>query len=395
MPLKVLHVIHNLKREGAQTMVVNLATSLDPERAEAVVFPWRSGGPHQQRLEAAGVRVLPSASGAVPFLNAARALRKAVREGAVDVVHAHMSDSAILAAAALAGVRTPLVVTHHSNRLLPNEGWAKHRARRLLAAWAMRRAAFNIGVTPNVSERLRTEFALPSGRAIHIANGVPVPSDADVEAARADRLGSEASTPWPRLATVGRLAPVKRQDIAVDAVRLARASLPHLRLRILGEGPLAPELAGRIESHGLGACVDLAGPTDDVAGALRQADVYLSTSAYEGLPIAVLEAMSWSLPVIATEVPGHRDVIRNGIDGCLVPFDDPQALAQEIVRLCASSAERDALGRAARERAVMDFSASRMADAYCDIYRTAAEPLSSDRPSERPAPMERPGLTRP
>nr|WP_246718865.1 glycosyltransferase [Microvirga terrestris] len=368
--MRVLHVIHNLKREGAQTMVVNLATALDPEFTQAVIFPWRESGPYEHRLKQAKVPVIQPVSGTAPPLRTVVALRRVVREESIDVVHAHMSDSAILVALALAGTDVPFVVTHHSNRLLPKEGWAKHFLRRISSAWALRRAAFNIGVTPNVADQLKEEFSLPPDKVIHITNGVRIPPQAAVDAAHTARLeNEERKKPWPRITTLGRLAPVKRQDIAIDAIHYLRDILPELSLRILGEGPLKPELADQIERRDLSSFVNLPGPTDDVADALRNTDIYVSTSAYEGLPVAVLEAMSWSLPVIATEVPGHRDVIHNGVDGCLVPFNNPQALAQEILRLCTAATERAGLGRAARERAVNDFSDTKMAAEYCETYR--------------------------
>lgn len=373
MRLRVLHVIHNLKREGAQTMVVNLAAALDPASARAVVFPWRESGPYERRLKQASVPVIQPLGGPAPLLRAVLTLRRVVREEKIDVVHAHMSDSAILVALALAGTGIPFVVTHHSNRLLPKERWAKHLLRRISSAWALRRAAFNIGVTPNVADRLKEEFSLPSGSVIHIPNGVNIPPQEAVDAAQISRLESEAGVPWPRITTLGRLAPVKRQDIAIDAIHHLREALPHIQLRILGEGPLMQELAEQIELRQLSTFVDLAGPTDNVASALCDTDIYVSTSSYEGLPVAVLEAMSWCLPVVATEVPGHRDVIHNGVDGCLVPFDDPQALAQQILRLCRSSTERRELGSAARDRAVRDFSDKAMADSYCETYLAALE----------------------
>lgn len=369
MPVHVLHLIHNLKREGAQTMVANLVTSMSAEAAAATVYAWRDGGPYGETLRKAKLAVVERpVSGWARRLRAAFVLRRFVKAQRVDVVHAHMSDSAILAAVMLIGTGVPLIVTHHSNRLLPKAGRIAHMVRRVLLMWATRRAALNVGVTQNVAERLGQELGLPKGRVACIANGVAVPLLDSVNDARLGRLDRWARPGWPRIVTLGRLAPVKRQDIVIEALRHARKCLPEAQLRIAGDGPLMQELSERIENLGLRSCVTLAGSTDDVPGLLREADFFVSTSAYEGLPVAVLEAMSWGLPVIVTDVPGHNDVVRNDVDGCLVPFDDPVALADRIVRVAGNASQADALGEAARQRVVNEYSAAKMAEEYSRLY---------------------------
>lgn len=373
MPVHVLHLIHNLKREGAQTMVVNLVTSLRTEAVSATVYAWRDGGAYGDVLRKANVPVVERrVSGWTRRMRAAIALRRFVRSQHVDVVHAHMSDSVILAAAMLIGTGVPLVVTHHSNRLLPRAGRIGHAVRRVLLRWAARRAVVNVAVTQNVADRLEQELDLRKDRVTCIANGVAVPPSDKASEARLARLERRERPRWPRIVALGRLAPVKRQDIAIEALRHARKTLPDANLVIAGDGPLMQEFMRLAEHLELESCVTLAGPTDDVPGLLRSADLFVSTSSYEGLPVAVLEAMSWGLPVIVTDVPGHNDVVRDGVDGLLVPFDDPVALADRIVSIAGSVREADALGQAARQRVSDEYSAARMAENYTRLYIAAA-----------------------
>lgn len=378
MTAHVLQLIHNLKREGAQTMAVNLVTSLDREVARVTVFPWRDGGPYAANLKNAGIKVTePIRLGLAARIRSALHLRRLIRKGGVDLVHAHMSDSAILAAIAVLGTGTPFIVTHHSNRLLPKEARPKHLVRRWLMRWATGGAALNVGVTATVAARLKEELGLPPDRIGCIANGVAIPDSASAQTARTERRARWGGPGWPHLVALGRLADVKRQDTIIEALSRLRRQLPGARLTIAGDGPLRDSLAERASRLDLQAAVDLVGPIDDVGRLLRQADFFVSTSSYEGLPVAVLEAMSWGVPVIVTDVPGHCDVVRDRIDGCLVPFDDPAALADGIARLAADQDAAESLATAARQRASSDFSATAMAQTYALAYLSALDPAGA------------------
>ena len=372
MPVHTLHLIHNLKREGAQTMVANLVMSLETTAASATVYAWRDGGAYGEALRRADVSVVERpVSGWARHIRAAVALRRFVKSRHVDVVHAHMSDSAILSAVTLIGTGVPLIVTHHSNRLLPKAGKVGHAIRRALLIWAARRAVVNVAVTQNVADRLERELGLSKDRIACIANGVAVPPSDRAGEARLARLARWGRPGWPRIVALGRLAQVKRQDLAIRALSHVRRSLPAAHLVVAGGGPLMPELARLAERLGLEPCVTFAGSTDDVPGLLRSADLFVSTSSYEGLPVAVLEAMSWGLPVIVTDVPGHNDVVRDGVDGGLAPFEDPIALADRIVRFAESERDADAMGAAARRRVSDEYSAARMAESYLRLYIAA------------------------
>jgi len=101
-------------------------------------------------------------------------------------------------------------------------------------------------------------------------------------------------------------------------------------------------------------------------------DVYVSASLGEGLPLTLLEAMACGLPAVATHVPGHVDVVEEGVTGLLVPPRDPAGLAEAIALLLGDERRRHLMGVAGRERVVRHFSSDRMAAEVGELYRQAA-----------------------
>lgn len=151
-------------------------------------------------------------------------------------------------------------------------------------------------------------------------------------------------------------------------VELARRH-PSLRVICVGRGPSARTLERRIAAHGLGACVRLAGFRADWPALLPGLDLLAHTPEREGLGVAVLEAMSAGVPVVATAVGGIPDAVTDGVEGLLVPTGDTRALAAALERLVVAGDERRRLGRAGRIRACAEFSVDAMVDRYLEVYR--------------------------
>lgn len=168
-------------------------------------------------------------------------------------------------------------------------------------------------------------------------------------------FGAPAPMPegGPHLVAIGRLAEQKGFSLLVEAVALAVRDLPGLRLTILGDGPLRPELEATIAGKGLDQVVRLAGWADEagVRTGLAQAQALILPSFAEGLPVVVMEAMAAGRPVIATAIAGVPELLREGREGWLVPAGDAEALAGAIRTLAATPPERLAeMGAAARQR---------------------------------------------
>jgi glycosyltransferase involved in cell wall biosynthesis len=133
--------------------------------------------------------------------------------------------------------------------------------------------------------------------------------------------------------TVGRLVTQKGHSFLLDAIPEVVAAFPAARFVFVGDGPLRPELEDRVAALRIQDLVRFLGIRDDIPLLLSTADGFILPSLWEGLPIALLEAMSAGLPVIATDVEGVDEVIQNGENGLLVPPADPTALAAAILHM--------------------------------------------------------------
>ncbi|MEQ4498269.1 glycosyltransferase family 4 protein, partial [Nocardioides kribbensis] len=153
----------------------------------------------------------------------------------------------------------------------------------------------------------------------------------------------------PALVWAGRLVTAKRPGALLDAVERVSGLGPVV---IAGEGPERDLLLRRVAATGWRGPggVEVVGQLPDLAPTLAAADVYVSTSAAENQPLAMLQAMAHGLPVVATAVGGVPEVVRDGVEGLLVPVDDPDALGAALRRLRDDPRLRRRLGTAARER---------------------------------------------
>jgi glycosyltransferase involved in cell wall biosynthesis len=146
------------------------------------------------------------------------------------------------------------------------------------------------------------------------------------------------------------------------------ASVPDTRVVFLGDGPLRPSITALAEELGIAGSVTFLG-IRPVVEILRSSDLFVLPSLWEGLPMALLEAMAARLPVIATEVAGSRQVVRDGVDGMLVPPGDATRLQDAITSMLSDDERRGRLAEAARRRVEDRYSVERQADAHVALYR--------------------------
>lgn len=148
---------------------------------------------------------------------------------------------------------------------------------------------------------------------------------------------------------VGQLIPRKRMDVLIDAVALLRDRGISVRAGILGKGPLDRELAERIEERRVADRVELLGYRTDVENALHRSRTFALVSDWEGVPFAMIEAMSAGLVPVVTDVGTIGEWVHDGVNGCIVPVGDVAALADALARLKADSAHHAALRAKALE----------------------------------------------
>ncbi|MEU0337150.1 glycosyltransferase family 4 protein [Streptomyces sp. NPDC006193] len=287
-----------------------------------------------------------------------------------DLVHAHGLHASFRTVLALGGRTTPLVVTWHNRA--PVEGPREHLLR-LLERRVMRTAAVVLGTSPDLVDRARRTGARdarlaavalpgrrgPGGRADPDGPGLPRPG------IRA-RLGATAR---PLLLAAGPLDRQRGYGLLLDAARLWRDLDPAPLVVVAGEGPLRPVLERRIEDERLP--VRLLGHREDVPELLAAADLALLTSRWESRSVLAQEALHAGVPLVATRVGGIPDLVGEAAE--LVPYGEPQLLADAVVRLLADPERRALLReRGTRQAATWpteDETVAQVLDVYDELTR--------------------------
>ena len=345
--LKIALVIGQLSAGGAEGQLALLARSLRGSRFEPVVYctsaQSRPIGPELER-DGVCVRVF----GGAPLARVAR-LSGALERDGVALVHAWLFIANSYAWMANRGAK-PLIT---SARNCKRQGWLHDTANRF-AFRASRRIVAN---SSEVQRYIESEYGAPPSRVVVIRNGIDV-----------ERFHPAESPGAPPLVVgVGRLVPQKDPELFVRAAAGLAEKLPDVRFAFIGEGPLRAAVESAVQRSGLSSRFSLPGETRDVPGILRQASLFWLTSAWEGLPNVVLEALACGVPVIAADVGGTAELVRPGVEGQLVAAGDAAAFVRESLPLLVDRGRHAAYASRARARAE-EFSTAKMVEAMIRLY---------------------------
>jgi glycosyltransferase involved in cell wall biosynthesis len=380
--MRVLYVEHGPHISGGQRSLLELMRALPPEIEAEMLCP---PGPMADAVASLGIRVTPIVGTEGSFKlhpvhtirtlwemgRMARALRRRVREGRFEVVHANSVRAGLVAVLAFgrAGAKRPAVVTHVRDSLPPSVMGRAVRA--AVAAGADQIIA--------ISQHTRANFG--RGRVVVIHNPVDTARFAPDAGARAVDLAGPATL----IGVVGQLSPWKGQDDAIHAVAEVRAGGHDVRLAIVGEAKFvhrATRFDNRAYEERLHALVRelqieeavvFTGERDDVPAVMRALDLLLLPSWEEPFGRTIIEAMAAGTPVIATDQGGPPEIIRDGVDGYLLPPREPRAWDALITELVADKPRRLAVASAARARVEADFGVERHLRAVIDVYRALLE----------------------
>ena len=394
--ISALHVIANLDVGGAQEVVRSLAPALNRLGCHTAVLALRDG-PMRPLLEQEGVTVRVVAGRSRSLVRDPRAVAELWRiRGEVarfaaaldaDLIQTHLLRSMDFLVLAAAPRRRPAVIwTFHNARLdlradqVPDGGRLldmKRRGYRSLYHHLSRRAAAMVAVSSEVGSAVRTELRPAWGRLVVIPNGVDVarfPADTEADDVRRGLgVGSEELL----VICVAKLYAQKGHATLLEAFAGASATDGRLRLALVGDGPLRDDLSAQIQRLGLAERVTLLGQRLDAARLVAASDLFVLPSLWEGLPMALLEAMASRKPVIASRVSGTDEVLTGGQHGVLVEPESVAELRDALLRLAADPALRQRLGDAGRARVESDFSVDVQARAHLDLYRRVTRPRGS------------------
>ncbi len=365
---RVLQLVTLSAWGGAQQHVLSLARGLRDRYDMTVACS--PGGPLVHRARQEGIRVIevPGLT-RLPHLRDLQALVflvRLMRSERFALVHCHSTKAGVLGriAARLAGVPA-VVFTAHAWQFVAVWPGPLRLAIRAAERQAARLSTAIICVSEFDRQQALRAGIGPPDRLFVVPNGV------DPAAWMQDRARPPAGSHAERPATaimVGRLAVPKDPATLLEAWR--RIGPPH-RLILVGAGPLLADVRRRIQRDGLADRVVLMDPASPIPSLLREADLFVLCSRWEGVPLAIIEAMMSGLPVVATRVGGVPEVVSDGETGVLVPPHDPQALASALNQLLRDPERRRRMGEAGQRRALACFTETHMLAATAQVYARA------------------------
>jgi glycosyltransferase involved in cell wall biosynthesis len=383
----VAQVIGRLNMGGPAHVAALLGgRRLDRERFEPLLVhgslaPGEASLAELAEEEGAEMRFLPELQQPVDPRRDARALAKLVRllrEFRPHVVHTHTAKAGFLGRTAALSVRPrPAIVhTYHGHVLRGYFGPARQglylRLERVLA----RPSDCLIGVSQATVDELVALGVAPREkfRAIRLGLDLEPLTRLDPEAGRALRAELGIGADDVLAVFVGRLVPIKRLEVLLTALELARRGEPRLRLAIVGDGEIRPALEGQAESIGVADSVRFLGYRRELGTVFAAADLAVLSSDNEGTPVSLIESAAAGLPAVATDVGGVAEAVGTE-SGVLVPPGDIGAFAEALARLAADPELRGRLGAAGRRLAVDRFGAARLLSDTEALYEELAAPV--------------------
>jgi glycosyltransferase involved in cell wall biosynthesis len=353
---------------GAEAVILNMSRTLNEGSHTSVLGVFsNSSNPNLQLHEVAakeGIEShLISCKGQIDPTVSASIRELAARTNA-DVVHAHGYKADIYGYFALRGSGIPLVSTCHTwydnNRLVTLYGMAD----RLI----LRNYAAVVAVSDEVKQRL-LKAGVREDKIHLVRNGIDL---RPFDNASPSLPNAALEDHPPIVGLIGRLSIEKGVDIFLQAAAHVLVELPSSKFVVVGEGPDRDKLESLIDELKIRQSVSMLGRRDDMPSVYASLDIMVSASRQEGLPMAVLEGMASSRPLIATPAGDVPTVVLDGRTGVMVPLEDATSLASAIVTLLRDAALRERLGAAARKLIEDEYSADRMTADYLHVYEKAA-----------------------
>ncbi|WP_232729817.1 glycosyltransferase [Paenibacillus phocaensis] len=411
--MKLLFLITGFDYAGAENQVLLLCRELRARNCEVALATMIPPVAYLEELKELGVDVVSlGMKKGVPDPRAIVRLAGLIRRMRPDVVHSHLVHANILARITRLFVRIPYLVctAHNVNEggwrremlyrltdplgdLLTNvsrEAVRRYTERRIAPARKIRLMENGIdlgrfGGDGQGRRQLRAELgAGGDGGAGSEREGCDAGGEVEGEGHNAETehcTGSKTAAkealvprqePFVWLAA-GRFVPEKDYPAMLLAFAEARQSFPDSMLWIAGIGPERSQIERQAEELRLSGSIRFLGIRTDMPALLHAADGFVLSSKWEGLPIVLLEACAGRLPIVATAVGGNAEVVLDGVNGYLVPAEEPAALARAMERVMAlPPEERRAMGQCGREHAAANYAISRVAGKWIELYEQAS-----------------------
>jgi L-malate glycosyltransferase len=358
----ILQMIDALKVGGAEQMLIIFAENLPADAGKLTIVTFRVKATHMQaQLEQLGAQVVIIEGKTLLDPRRLWRLYRFLRQSKPDVIHAHLTTAIILGSFMGRLLKIPVVCTLHNTQLK-----SKNPIRLWFHRQALKRANKVLAVGYKVADSFRDEIN-PQPIEVMLNAVTPMPPFPP-EAQQTLRQSVVGNFTGRILICVGRLVKAKGHADLLTAYAQIIAEFPDTRLLLVGDGVLRPDLEAFIREHHLEKHVHLLGLRQDVPALLALSDIFVSASHWEGLPIAVLEAMASGLPVVGTDVGDVGHVVVEGT-GIIVPPHTPDQFATALRTLLSDPTKLDTYGANAKRHIETTYNAQTWVQKLIDIYQ--------------------------
>ncbi|RAW01474.1 glycosyltransferase family 1 protein [Pseudochryseolinea flava] len=326
-------------------------------------LPWKDQMVENIKARRGKVTCLP-ANNNLQLMMKARQVANYVRENKIQLIHAHLPWAGILCRIVGKMTGVPVVYTEH------NKQERYHFATRLANLATMNFLTTVVAVSNDVAESIRKHKPMLKSPLKTILNGVNMDHFNRQSFSRID-IRAQLHIPESAvvIGTVAVFRFQKRLDLWMEIASKILEHHPETHFLLLGDGPLKSQLLEKRKTLGMEGRIHMPGLQTEVRPYVASMDVYMMSSIFEGLPIALLEAMSMECAIITTDAGGIKEVIRHGTDGLLCEVDQPNRLVEYASELINDSSKRTLLSRQARIRIQDCFSMEEMVKQLEDLYK--------------------------
>lgn len=356
MPVKLLIFIHDLAPFGAQRVAFGTVKGLDPSKVRVAVCCFGQDETLAPEFAAAGAEVTGLKARRYLDLRAWSEFFSLLLRSRPDLVQTNLAELSVpvrLAALLLPGLR----VIHTVQNPLSSEPWYWRLLNHLTLPLCAR--------VMFCSKSMLAASGFSDAKYVAIQNGMDL---AKAPARGAVRAAFGLADGEKTVCCVARLARQKGQDILLRALAILAGQGRRLRVLLAGDGEDEDALRALAAELGVAGQVTFLGRRSDVGNVLAASDLYAAPSRWEGLGVSLGEAMLAGLPCVGAAIPGHADILQDGVTGLAVPPEDPAALAAGIARLLNDGELAGRLARAGRALVAENFSTPAMARKYEKVY---------------------------
>lgn len=363
--IKIMQITHDLNIGGLQRLVVDISRYLDKSQYQVTVCALREGGMLENELANNNIKVikLPAAQNGVDYL-AFWKLYKILRDERPHIIHTHNTQPFVEGGLAAFLAKVPVCIHTEHGRQFPD------KKRYMFAEWLFSHYVDQIvAVSESAKKDLVTYEKISADKIKVIMNGV----NGNKYNGTIDRnkklkeLGIDTNYDFI-LGFAGRLSPEKGLTYLLKAMSIIVNKYRNTLLLIAGEGVLMADLKKETEQLNLNNNIMFLGPRSDIPEIMKLLDIFVLPSLREGLPLVLLEAAAASLPIVATDVGGNKEIVTDGLNGLLVKPQDEQSLFKAIEYFIINEDIRKNYGQHSFDIFRNRFSIDSMIEAYEDIY---------------------------